>query len=126
MHTDASKDIPFKFKLSEDMAPNFYVHISMLQPHSHSANDLPLRMYGVQPVLVENKASHLEPQLTIPDVIRPQEEFTVKIKEKNGKPMSYTLAIVDEGLLDITSFKTPDPWSAMNAREALGVRTWDL
>ena len=126
VHTDASKDTPFKFKLSEDMAPNFYVHISMLQPHSHSANDLPLRMYGVQPVLVENKASHLEPQLTIPDVIRPQEEFTVKIKEKNGKPMSYTLAIVDEGLLDITSFKTPDPWSAMNAREALGVRTWDL
>ena len=40
--------------------------------------------------------------------------------------MAYTLAIVDEGLLDLTCFRTPDPWQAFNAREALGVNTWDL
>jgi uncharacterized protein YfaS (alpha-2-macroglobulin family) len=40
--------------------------------------------------------------------------------------MTYTLAIVDEGLLDLTRFKTPDPWNHFYAREALGVRTWDL
>jgi uncharacterized protein YfaS (alpha-2-macroglobulin family) len=40
--------------------------------------------------------------------------------------MSYTLAIVDEGLLNITGFRTPDPWKYFYAREALGVRTWDL
>ena len=40
--------------------------------------------------------------------------------------MAYTLAIVDEGLLDLTRFRTPDPWQAFNAREALGVNTWDL
>ena len=50
----------------------------------------------------------------------------MKISEKSGKTMTYTLALVDEGLLDITGFKTPDPWNAMYAREALGVRTWDL
>ena len=40
--------------------------------------------------------------------------------------MTYTLAVVDDGLLDLTRFKTPDPWSAFYAREALGVKTWDL
>ena len=35
--------------------------------------------------------------------------------------MTYTVAIVDEGLLDITNYKTPDPHSAFYAREALGV-----
>jgi uncharacterized protein YfaS (alpha-2-macroglobulin family) len=40
--------------------------------------------------------------------------------------MTYTLAIVDEGLLDLTRFKTPDAWSRFYAREALGVKTWDL
>ena len=40
--------------------------------------------------------------------------------------MAYTLAIVDEGLLDLTRFRTPEPWKAFNAREALGVNTWDL
>ena len=33
---------------------------------------------------------------------------------------------MDEGLLDLTGFKTPQPWSAMYETEALGVRTWDL
>ena len=40
--------------------------------------------------------------------------------------MTYTLAIVDEGLLDLTRFKTPSPWSHFYAREALGVKSWDL
>ena len=40
--------------------------------------------------------------------------------------MTYTLAIVDDGLLDLTNFKTPDPWNEFYAREALGIRTWDM
>lgn len=39
--------------------------------------------------------------------------------------MTYTLAIVDDGLLDLTNFKTPDPWNEFYSREALGIRTWD-
>lgn len=124
--TSDGQDTRFKFKVTADMAPNFYIHVSLLQKHKRERNDLPIRLYGVQAVTVNNKDSHLEPLLNMPDVIRPQEEFTVAVREKNGKPMTYTLAIVDEGLLDITSFRTPDPWAAMNAREALGVRTWDL
>ena len=92
----------------------------------NSANDLPLRMYGVQPVMVENPASRLEPQITMPDKLHPEEPFSIKISEKNGKPMTYTVAIVDEGLLDLTAFRTPDPWNFMFRREALGVKTWDM
>ncbi len=40
--------------------------------------------------------------------------------------MTYTLAVVDEGLLDLTSFKTPDIWGHFHQKEALGVRTWDM
>lgn len=108
------------------MAPNLYIHVTLIQPHEKAGNDLPIRLYGVRPILVNNKESRLEPVMTMPDVLRPQEEFSIKVKERNGRPMTYTLAIVDEGLLDLTAFKTPDPWSAMYAREALGVSTWDL
>lgn len=124
--TSQTGETPYKFRITEGMAPNFYVHITLLQPHGNSSNDLPVRMYGVQPVMVDDPATRLYPEISMPDALRPQEGFSVKVKEKNGKAMSYTLAIVDEGLLDITSFKTPDPWSAMYAREALGVRTWDI
>jgi len=40
--------------------------------------------------------------------------------------MTYTLAIVEEGLLDLTRFRTPNPYQTFYAREALGVRTWDI
>ena len=40
--------------------------------------------------------------------------------------MTYTVAIVDEGLLDLTNYKTPDPHETFYAKEALGVKTWDL
>ena len=108
------------------MAPNFYVHITLVQPYANTANDLPLRLYGVQRIKVENPDSHLTPVIQLPDVIHPEEPFLVKISEKSGKPMTYTLAIVDEGLLDLTAFKTPNPWDQMYKSEALGVKTWDL
>ena len=124
--TSGDGDATYTFKVTPEMAPNFYIHISLIQPHERADNDLPIRLYGVQPILVNDKNSHLEPIIEMPDVLRPEEEFKVKIKEKSGKPMTYTLAIVDEGLLDLTGFKTPDPWKAMYEREALGVSTWDL
>ena len=124
--TSGDGDVTYTFKVTPEMAPNFYIHISLIQPHERADNDLPIRLYGVQPILVNDKDSHLEPVIEMPDVLRPEEEFKVKVKEQSGKPMTYTLAIVDEGLLDLTGFKTPDPWKAMYAREALGVSTWDL
>ncbi|MDR2087227.1 MAG: alpha-2-macroglobulin [Dysgonamonadaceae bacterium] len=122
----AGSDTKYTFKATPEMAPNFYIHISLLQPHTQTVNDLPIRMYGVIPVLISNKESVLNPQINMPDVLRPETEFTVEVTEKEGKPMTYTLAIVDDGLLDLTNFKTPDPWAEFYAREALGIRTWDM
>jgi len=122
----ASGDTKYTFTVTEEMTPNIYLHISLLQPHAQTVNDLPVRMYGVVPIMVENRESHLFPKIDMPDVLRPETPFTVKVGEEGGRPMTYTLAIVDDGLLDLTNFKTPDPWSEFFAREAIGVRTWDL
>jgi uncharacterized protein YfaS (alpha-2-macroglobulin family) len=119
-------DTKYTFKATEGMTPNFYIHITLLQPHAQTTNDLPVRMYGVVPVLISNKESVLNPQIEMPDVLRPETEFTVTVSEKNGKPMTYTLAVVDDGLLDLTNFKTPNAWNEFYAREALGIRTWDM
>ena len=122
----AKGDTKYSFKLTEEMAPNFYIHISLLQAHAQTVNSSPIRMYGVMPVMVNNKNSILEPQIKMPDSLEPEKEFTVNISEKSGKAMTYTLAIVDDGLLDLTAFKTPDPWNEFYAREAIGIKTWDM
>ena len=116
----------FEFLATEAMAPNVYVHVTLLQPHLQAGNDLPIRMYGVIPVKVEDPGTRLKPVIDAPDVFRPEESTTIKVSEATGKPMTYTVAIVDEGLLDLTRFATPDPWGHFYEREALGVKTWDL
>src|SRR5690606_15529338 len=83
-------------------------------------------MYGVIPVKVTNPETVIEPVIAMPDQLVPQGDFTIEVSEKNSKPMTYTIAVVDEGLLDLTSFKTPNPWDDFFAREALGVKTWDV
>jgi alpha-2-macroglobulin len=114
------------FEAKPQMAPNIYAYVTVIQPHAQTVNDMPVRLYGVIPVMIEDPQTRLAPRIEVADEIRSEKPFEIKVSESNRKSMSYTLAVVDEGLLDITGFKTPDPWKYFYAREALGVQTWDL
>ncbi|RFC55030.1 alpha-2-macroglobulin family protein [Brumimicrobium aurantiacum] len=116
----------FNLPITPDLAPNCYVHITFLQPHKQTQNDAPIRMYGVIPIMVKDPLTILEPQIKMPDELAPESSFNIQVSEKNSREMTYTIAVVDEGLLDLTRFKTPNPWNHFYAREALGVKTWDL
>jgi alpha-2-macroglobulin len=114
------------FDVTSRMAPNCYASVSLIQPHAQAKNDLPIRMYGVIPIPVEDPETHLFPAISMNKVLVPDQMTTVTVKEEKGQAMTYTLAIVDEGLLDLTRFKTPDPWNVFYAKEALGIKTWDV
>jgi len=116
----------FEFPVTAEMAPNVYVNVTLVQPHAQSKNDLPIRLYGIIPIQVEDPNTHLRPVMKTADVWKPEEKASITVSEENGKDMTYSIAVVDEGLLDLTRFKTPDPWNCFYAREALGVKTWDL
>ncbi|WP_111643179.1 alpha-2-macroglobulin family protein [Marinimicrobium alkaliphilum] len=108
------------------MTPNVYVHVALLLPHQQRTSDAPMRLYGVVPLRVEDPATRLTPELDAPEEVRPESRFDVHVNEASGRPMTYTLALVDEGLLGITGYRTPDPHGHFYRREALGVHTWDL
>lgn len=124
--TSAKEDTKYTFEVTDEMNPNFFVFATLLQPHAQTDNDLPIRLYGVLNIKVENKNTILTPVIAMPNELRPEKEFTVSVSEQNKKAMTYTLAVVDEGLLDLTSFKTPNAWTDFYAYQALGVRTWDM
>lgn len=107
-------------------APNVYVSVSLIQPHAQTENDHPMRLFGLVRLNVENPATRLAPRLKLPATLSPEQSYTVEVSEAGKRGMAYTLAVVDEGLLGLTRFKTPDPHSHFYAREALGVNTWDL
>lgn len=124
--TSEKDETKFELPIRDIYTPNVYINITLLQPHASTANDLPIRLYGLAPITVENPETRLDPQIAMPDVLEPEETIKVDVSEKIGKAMTYSLAIVDDGLLDLTRFKTPSPWNHFNAREALGVKTWDI
>ncbi len=116
----------YRFRAKADMAPNVYAHVTLVQVHGQVKNDRPIRLYGVLPIAIEDPETILKPVVGAPDEIRPETEFSVEVSEAGGKPMTYTLAVVDEGLLGLTGFRTPNPHNAFYAKEALGIRTWDV
>ncbi len=120
------KQTSFIINAMPEMAPNFYVNVSLIQAYGQTENDAPLRLYGITPVNVEDPETILKPEITAPEEIMPETTYSVKISEANQKKMTYTLAIVDEGLLGLTNYSTPNPHRTFYSREALGVKTWDL
>lgn len=115
-----------KFELDKSMAPNIYVHALLIQPYNEHSNDLPLRLYGILPLSVLDASAALEPVVEMPAQLKPNSDYQVKVKEKDGRQMTYTLAVVDEGLLDLTRYKTPNAYDRFYGKQALSTKTWDI
>lgn len=116
----------YKLPLSKDMAPNVYVHLTLIQPHMQTANSLPIRLYGVIPVLVDNPETKLSPLIACAEKLEPNRKASFTVSEASGKAMTYTLAVVDEGLLGLTNFHAPDLRSEFNKKEASELKNWDI
>ena len=112
--------------VNKEMAPNVYAYISFIQSYKSVKNDLPIRMFGICPIQVEDPSSMLKPKILTKESFKPGEKIAMAISEESGKAMTYTLSVVDEGLLGITRFKTPDPHASFYSKIGLGIRTWDI
>jgi uncharacterized protein YfaS (alpha-2-macroglobulin family) len=117
---------PIEIPITESMAPNVYLSVTMLQPHSGKSNDRPIRMYGIVPLFVENPKTRLNPLVSVPDVWGSDATAELTVSETSGKPMTYSVMVVDEGLLGLTSYRTPDLHKVFYQREALGITNWDM
>ena len=111
---------------TSEMNPNIYVHAALIQKHSSKENDFPIRMYGVIALKVVDPNTTLLPVVDAPEKARPDEHYEIKVSESSGQTMYYTLAVVDEGLLGLTRHKVPDIWGHFFAKQAIGVKTWDI
>ncbi|MFK8283186.1 alpha-2-macroglobulin family protein [Capnocytophaga canis] len=116
----------YDISITDKMGPNVYVYVTLLQPHANTVNDSPIRLYGILPISVIDKETQLTPEIKMPEVLRPEQKTTIKVSEKLGKPMTYSLMIVEDGLLNLTRFSTPNPWKTFFSKTALGVKTWDV
>lgn len=115
-----------RIPVTPEMSPGVYINVTQIQSIEDRNNSLPVRRYALEYVDVRDPETELQIDLDMPDRLAPNQSFTVKVKEKNGQPMDYSLMIVDEGLLSLTRFNSPNPHQHFFAREQLGVQTYDF
>lgn len=120
---DESTSIELAMK--KEYAPNIYVSVSLFQDYNKIDNDRALRLFGVIPLYVEDENTKLDLELKTPDKILPNSDFEIEIQNKDKRAFNYTVAIVDEGLLDLTDFKTPDIWKGFYAKTGFTLKTYD-
>jgi uncharacterized protein YfaS (alpha-2-macroglobulin family) len=65
---------------------------------------------GIVPIGVVDKKHDFD-EISMPAVLKPEQEFNVQVSEQ-AETMTYSIAVVDEGLLDLTRFKTPNAWDS--------------
>lgn len=116
----------YEFAADPSMVPNVYVHVTLLQPHLQTQNDLPIRLYGVVPVTVDDPAIVLRPRIIAPENWQAESRVSFTVSESAGRPMTYTVAVVDEGLLGLTRYRMPNPRNTFYAKEASFLKSWDL
>ena len=115
----------FTIPITEELLPNCYASISMIQPHNQNSNDLPMRLYGVKTLYVEDGSTHLPLDFSAPAELKPKQPFTIDVISRAKQSATFTIAIVDEGLCDLTGFDTPAPWEYFFRKIRLGVTTLD-
>jgi uncharacterized protein YfaS (alpha-2-macroglobulin family) len=111
-----------------DFAETAYVSVVVLKnPHLDSPKAfLPDRAFGVgrSRVIPQEWTATLD--LTAPDEVRAHTPLVIDLDfgPVDG-PTFATVAAVDEGILSLTGFESPDPFDAIFPDRALGVRTWE-
>jgi uncharacterized protein YfaS (alpha-2-macroglobulin family) len=96
-------------------------------PHLESKDAfMPDRAFGVGSARVAASEFTQPVQLTAPKEVRSSSPLTITLDAgKLDGPAFATVAVVDEGILSLTGFPTPDPLGQLFARRALGVETYE-
>ena len=109
--------------LKNEHIPNIYITATLIKPHEIS--DIPLTVaHGFQSIKVEGSDRKIPVQITAEKKLRSKTRQKVRVK---ALPGSYiTLAAVDNGVLQVSDFKTPDPYAYYYQKKALDVTAFDM
>ena len=113
----ATLDVP----VDTAWGPGAYVAVTLFRPGT-AAEGQPRRALGLAWVALDPAARRLDVSIEAPDLLRPRTRVEVPVRVANAAgPVRLTLAAVDEGVLRITRFPSPDPAGHFLGRRRLGV-----
>ncbi|NND77768.1 MAG: alpha-2-macroglobulin family protein [Flavobacteriales bacterium] len=117
------KALSFDLDITEEFLPNIYITATLFRPHKES--ELPLTVaHGFAPIKVDDPKRDIAVKIEAVEKSRSNTKQKIKIK---GAPNSQvTVSVVDEGILQVSGFETPDPYDFFYQKRALGVSSHNI
>lgn len=115
-------------RIEDDWGAGAYVLVTDYRPLNDATGREPVRSIGVTWLGVDNSSRTLTTTIGGPQKILPRERVTIPVVVKGlapGETGFLTLAAVDEGILQLTDFKSPDPVGYYFGKRRLGVEMRD-
>ena len=110
--------------------PNVYLTATVVRPTSEAGKWTAHRTSGVALIRVDASSNKLNLMTEIPESVKPGEAISVIVNALSGEtPIADSrifLAAIDEGVLQIDNFKTPDPFGFFYGVRRLGVSESDI
>lgn len=126
LEAKAGKDLEVSFEVADSWGSSAYVLATAFRSQSKKlgAN----RAIGVVPFRIEHPEKVLNLRLEHPKKVTSNSIVSVKIisKEARASQTQLTLAGVDEGVLNLTSYKTPNPLEYFFGQQKLGIEIRDI
>jgi hypothetical protein len=106
---------------------DLYITVTAFRPASSQQKIAPNRALGVIFLPLDRSDRKLNLAIEAADKVLPEQTVSVTVASDNlsGQSAVVTLAAVDVGVLNITDFKTPDPFAFYFAQHAYGVNLHD-
>ncbi|WP_395020235.1 MG2 domain-containing protein [Dongia sp.] len=116
-----------KVKVDAAWGAGAYVLVSAFRPGEADQHG-PGRAIGTAWLAIDPKPRQLEVAMTVPDKVLPRQSVSIPVSVANlsGGAAYLTVAAVDEGILQLTDFETPDPVDHYFGKRRLGLEIRDL
>ena len=122
--------VEFTFEVTNDMSPNAWITAHLVRPAVPEDSWSAHRAFGAAPLFIDCGELKLDVEVIAPMRIQPGEinEFTVKLTDSKGSgaPGEISMMLVDEGVLGLTSFRTPNYYDYYTQRRALTMNAFDI
>jgi alpha-2-macroglobulin len=113
--------------VNKDWGAGGYVMVTGFRPNAGAVSPLPVRAMGLAWFAIDQKRRTLPVTLTTPKAVEPRQAVTIPVQVAGASgAVGITIAAVDEGILALTRFKSPQPEKHFLARRQLGVDVRDL
>ena len=119
------KSAMIKLPVKESYMPNVYVTATLFRALDDGS--IPLTVgHGFISLSVEKNETKLPLTISAPEKSRSKTKQTITVKTIARQNVEVTIAVVDEGILALKNYKTPDPHEFFYQKKALGVESYDL